>query len=63
MRSCVRHFAQCGVVIVAWAACLGLTGCGDGGGIAAASSTPTAAEPVTQSNIVLPSSVQIVTAK
>ncbi|MES2888552.1 MAG: hypothetical protein V4739_11140 [Pseudomonadota bacterium] len=56
---------QCSGMVVAVTTCLALVGCGDGGGIAAApaAESTTTTQTVTQSDIVLPSTVQVVTAR
>ena len=70
MESQVRRIVRSGSVVLASVALVGLLGCGGGGGGdgAGAASGPTSGQtpsssPVTQSDIVLPSSVQVVTAK
>ena len=63
MSSLVQRVAvQCSGALVAVTACVGLAGCGDGGG-AVSAETPVTSQTVTQSDIVLPSSVQGATAK
>ncbi len=51
-----------GVWVAALGVLAGVSGCGDGGSTTAASTEPQA-QTITQSDIVLPSSVQVVTAK
>lgn len=64
MSSKICWAVQRSGVVVAMMICLPLVGCGDGGGMAAApAAAATTTQTITQSDIVLPSTVQVVTAR